>query len=255
MPAKFAKHYFITGVSSGIGYALAQKLCRDGHKVSGVARRKAQLASLETESANFKGYICDVTDKKALDKAVKEAKAQFGAVDVLIPNAGIYIPQDKSVIDIEAFQKHIDVNYMAVISCLAAILPDMMERNSGHIALMASVAGYRGLPRSSAYGPTKAAIINLGEALRFDLADTKIKLQIICPGFVETEATAVNDFEMPELITAKQAADEICRGLASNQFEIAFPKSFARKMKWLKIMPTDMYFSLVKRMTGNSARK
>ena len=255
MPTKTVKHYFITGVSSGIGYALASRLCRDGHNVSGVARRDAQLSALEAAHPTFKGYVCDVTDKDALNKAVAGAKAQFGAIDVLIPNAGIYIPQNKTVIDIAAFQKHIDVNYMAVISCLAAILPDMVKRNSGHIALMASVAGYRGLPRSSAYGPTKAAIINLGEALRFDLADTKIKLQTICPGFVETEATAVNDFEMPELITAEQAADEICLGLAGNQFEIAFPKSFARKMKWLKLMPTDMYFSLVKRMTGNSARK
>ena len=255
MPSKNHQHYFITGVSSGIGYALVEKLCRDGHKVSGVARRQSQLDKLENHHESFKGFACDVTDKEALHIAVKEAEAHFGAIDVLIPNAGIYIPQDKAVIDIAAFQKHIDVNYMAVISCLAAVMPQMIERNQGHIALMASVAGYRGLPRSSAYGPTKAAIINLGEALRFDLADTNIKLQIICPGFVETEATAVNDFEMPELITAERAAIEICRGFATNQFEIAFPKSFARKMKWLKWMPTDMYFSLVKRMTGSSARK
>lgn len=255
MPSKSHHHYFITGVSSGIGYALVERLCRNGHKVSGVARRQSQLEKLEKQHDNFKGFVCDVTDRDALEGAFSDARAHYGAIDVLIPNAGIYIPQDKAVIDITAFQKHIDVNYMAVINCLAAVMPEMIERNQGHIALMASVAGYRGLPRSSAYGPTKAAIINLGEALRFDLADTNIKIQIICPGFVETEATAVNDFEMPELITAERAANEICQGLASSQFEIAFPKSFARKMKWLKWMPTDMYFSLVKRMTGSSARK
>ena len=249
MPAKVPQHYFITGVSSGIGYALAERLCRDGHNVSGVARRKTPLETLEAQFRNFKGIACDVTDADALLKAVDEARAHFGAIDILIPNAGIYIPQEKGEIDIDAFQKHIDVNYMAVIRCLAAILPDMRARNHGHIALMASVAGYRGLPRSSAYGPTKAAIINLGEALRFDFANTNIKVQIICPGFVETEATAVNDFEMPDIISAEQAASEICKGLASSQFEIAFPKSFARKMKWLKWMPTDMYFSVVRRMT------
>ena len=244
-----AQHYFITGVSAGIGKALVEALCAKGHKVSGVARRQDRLSELENAHDGFKGYACDVTDKDAITDVITKAKAHFGAIDVLIPNAGIYIPDEPDKIDVLSFEKHMQVNYLATIYCLAGILPDMKVRNKGHIALMASVAGYRGLPRSLAYGPTKAALINLGEALRFDLAKSDIKIQIICPGFVETEATAVNDFEMPDLITAERAADEILRGLQSSHFEIAFPKGFARKMKWLKFMSNDMYFSLVSKAT------
>ena len=243
------QHYFITGVSSGIGKALAQQLCEAGHKVSGVARRKAQLDELAATYDSFTGYECDVTDEAVMNQAVGQAIDHHGPIDVVIPNAGIYQPQPAGHIEPDAFLHHMNVNYFAVIHCLAAILPQMQARNQGHIALMASVAGYRGLPRSAAYGPTKAALINFAESLRFDLSDTNIKLQVINPGFVETEATAVNDFDMPDLITAETAASEIIAGLKTDQFEISFPKSFVRKMKWLKLMPDKLYFTVVKKMT------
>lgn len=244
-----AQHYFITGVSAGIGKALVEALTARGHHVSGVARRGDRLAEIGADNPQFAGYVCDVCDKQALSDAVAKAKAHFGPIDVLIPNAGIYIPDEKSVIDVASFESHMQVNYMATIYCLSEILPDMIAAKSGHIALMASVAGYRGLPRSSAYGPTKAALINLGEALRFDLKDSGVKIQIICPGFVETEATKVNDFVMPDIISPAKAADEIIQGLASQRFEIAFPKSFAKKMKWLKWLSNDVYFKLVSKAT------
>ena len=244
-----AQHYFITGVSAGIGKALVEALTARGHHVSGVARRGDRLAEIGAENPQFAGYVCDVCDRQALSNAVAKAKAHFGPIDVLIPNAGIYIPDEKAVIDVASFESHMQVNYMATIYCLAEILPDMIAAKSGHVALMASVAGYRGLPRSSAYGPTKAALINLGEALRFDLKDSGVKIQIICPGFVETEATKVNDFVMPDIISPATAADEIIKGLASQRFEIAFPKSFAKKMKWLKWLSNDVYFKLVSKAT------
>ena len=243
-------HYFITGVSSGIGKALTEALCQRGHKVSGLARRQSLLDDLENRLTGFTGYAVDVCDHQAIADAAEQAAASYGAIDVLIPNAGIYQPQEAGHIDLSAFQRHMDVNYMAVIACLAAVLPEMQKTNKGHIALMASVAGYRGLPRSIAYGPTKAAIINLAESLRFDLQNTGIKLQVINPGFVETEATAVNDFVMPDIISADKAALEILAGLYSDKFEIAFPKSFARKMKWLKLLSNDIYFKIVSSATN-----
>ena len=243
-------HYFITGVSSGIGRALTEALCQRGHKVSGLARRQSLLDDLENRLTGFTGYAVDVCDHQAIADAAEQAGARYGAIDVLIPNAGIYQPQEAGHIDLPAFQRHMDVNYMAVIACLAAVLPEMQKTNKGHIALMASVAGYRGLPRSIAYGPTKAAIINLAESLRFDLQNTGIKLQVINPGFVETEATAVNDFVMPDIISADKAALEIIAGLSSDKFEIAFPKSFARKMKWLKLLSNDIYFKIVSSATN-----
>ncbi|MGC6517113.1 MAG: SDR family NAD(P)-dependent oxidoreductase [Candidatus Puniceispirillaceae bacterium] len=242
-------HYFITGVSAGIGKALVEALTTDGHIVSGVARRKDKLDELAEQCKGFTGHACDVTDKDELRTAIKNAIEANGPVDVLIPNAGIYIPDKKATIDMGSFELHMQVNYMATITCLSEILPQMLARQSGHIALMASVAGYRGLPRSLAYGPTKAALINLAEALRFDLKGSNVKIQVICPGFVETEATSVNDFDMPDIISAKMAAHEIIQGLKSQDFEIAFPKRFASKMKWLKRFPNDIYFKLVSKAT------
>lgn len=247
-------HYFITGVSAGIGKALAESLVAKGHQVSGVARRADRLASMAQSMPDFHAIICDVADKNAVKDAVQNAKDRFGPIDVLIPNAGIYIPDEKAVIDVASFEAHMSVNYLASIYCVAEILPDMLAAGTGQIALMASVAGYRGLPRSTAYGPTKAALINFGEALRFDLKQTGVKVQIICPGFVETEATSVNDFKMPDIITAQQAADEIIQGLASDDFEIAFPKGFAFKMKSLKYLSNNMYFKLVSKATNNQQR-
>lgn len=244
-----SKHYFITGVSSGIGKALALRLLSQGHKVSGVARRAEKLVEIAETNSGFLPITADVGDKQAVHDAVIKAKEAHGAIDVLVPNAGIYMPDKKAEIDIASFEAHMQVNYMASVYCVAEILPDMLARNSGHIALMASVAGYRGLPRSTAYGPTKAALINLAEALRFDLKDSAVKIQVICPGFVETEATAVNDFAMPDIITASQAADEIMRGLSDDRFEIAFPRRFARKMKWLKLLSNDIYFKIVSAAT------
>lgn len=245
-----SQHYFITGVSAGIGKALVEALCQQGHQVSGVARRADKLEALEAHWPQFKGFACDVSEKANIQSVIKTVSQSRGPIDVLIPNAGIYVPDEVAQIDVNSFERHMQINYMASIYCLDAVLPDMLTRGNGHIALMASVAGYRGLPKSLAYGPTKAALINLGESLRFDLADTGVKIQIICPGFVDTEATSVNDFVMPDLITAKQAADEIIKGLAKSQFEIAFPKGFARKMKWLTLLSNDVYYKLVSKATG-----
>lgn len=249
-----SRHYFITGVSAGIGKALTEALLAQGHKVTGIARRSDRLAEIAQAHHAFHPITCDVSDKEAIHKAVEQAIQHFGPIDVLIPNAGIYWPDKTGVIDVSSFETHMQVNYMASIYCVNACLPAMLASKTGHIALMASVAGYRGLPRSTAYGPTKAALINFGEALRFDLKDTGVKIQIICPGFVETEATSVNDFEMPGLITAEQAAEHIITGLASHDFEIAFPKNFVRKMKWLKFLSNDLYFKLVSQATKNTKR-
>ena len=134
-------------------------------------------------------------------------------------------------------------------------MPAMTTRKAGHIAFMASVAGYRGLPRSAAYGPTKAAVQNLAESIYFDLAPKGIKIQLINPGFVETEATAVNDFIMPDLISSQTAAKLLLEGLGSDRFEIAFPKRFVRKMKWLRMLPANSYLKLIAKFTGHSSRR
>ena len=190
-------HYLITGSSSGIGAALSKKITAKGYQVSGIARRKCRLAELSKQNKAFKGYSADVGDPEALMTAINEAKANSGPIDVAILNAGIYQPQDGTKIDPAVYEHHMRINYLGVVNALAGLVPDMISAGRGHIAIVSSVAGWRGLPKSAAYGPTKAALNSLAESLYFDLVPRGIKLQIICPGFVESEATAVNDFEMP----------------------------------------------------------
>ncbi|MBT6416070.1 SDR family NAD(P)-dependent oxidoreductase [Candidatus Puniceispirillum sp.] len=245
------RHYFITGVSSGIGAALVSALSPDAN-ITGVARRQDRLDALSKKHAHFHPIAADVTDAKAMRTAVKEAIKTFGPIDVAILNAGIYTPQDGNKIDPAVYHQHMNVNYMGVVNTLAPIVTNMITQKQGHIAITSSVAGWRGLPKSAAYGPTKAALISLAESLYFDLTPRGIKLQVICPGFVESEATAVNDFKMPDLLSSDQAAAHILSGLKHDNFIVDFPKSFTRKMKFLKYLPDRLFFKFVARQTGHN---
>ena len=243
-------HYFITGASAGIGAALAKKLNEDKHHVSAVARRAERLAALQRASDYFCGYQADVRDADAIAAAVDSSYKTYGPIDVAILNAGIYVPQDGCQISTNIYAEHMDINYMGVVNSLAAIIPQMLSAGGGHIAIISSVAGWRGLPKAAAYGPTKAALISLSESLYFDLTPKNIKIQIMCPGFVDTEATAVNDFDMPNLLSAETAADNIIFGMQSDVFSHDFPKSFTRKLKLLRYLPDRLYFALVGKQTG-----
>ena len=243
-------HYLITGSSSGIGAALATQLATNGHEVSGIARRKQRLTALSRKLNSFNGYAADVSDTESLATAIDKAKAKSGAIDVAILNAGIYQPQDGTKIDPQIYANHMNINYLGVVNALAGLVPDMVREGEGHIAIVSSVAGWRGLPKSAAYGPTKAALISLAESLYFDLVPHGLKIQVICPGFVDSEATAVNDFEMPDLISADSAASAIISGMQGHDFSINFPKSFTRKMGLLRLLPDRLFFRLVGKQTG-----
>ena len=243
-------HYLITGSSSGIGAALAAQLTTNGHEVSGIARRKQRLTALSRKLNSFNGYAADVSDTESLATAIDKAKAKSGAIDVAILNAGIYQPQDGTKIDPQIYANHMTINYLGVVNALAGLVPDMVRKGEGHIAIVSSVAGWRGLPKSAAYGPTKAALISLAESLYFDLVPHGLKIQVICPGFVDSEATAINDFEMPDLISADSAASAIISGMQGHDFSINFPKSFTRKMGLLRLLPDRLFFRLVGKQTG-----
>ena len=245
-------HYFITGASSGIGEALVRALLEGGHDVSAVARRRAKLAAAGDGFDNFHAMVCDVTDADGLAGAIKRARGALGGIDVAILNAGIYTPQDGTRIEPQTYAHHMEVNYMGVVNALASIVPEMVKQGRGQIAIVASVAGWRGLPRAAAYGPSKAALISLAESLYFDLAPHGVDIKVICPGFVETEATAANDFEMPGLISADRAAREILAGLRGDRFMISFPRRFARMMAWLGWLPHRTYFRVVAARTGHT---
>ncbi len=214
------RHVLITGASSGIGHSLALLMAEKGFKVSAIARRGQRLNSLAQAQPSIVPVVGDVSSPDDIRNAIEKAKKVNGPVQMAILNAGIYQPVDASQFDLAVFQRHLEVNYMGILHCLDCLIPDMVARKDGHIALMASVAGYRGLPRSAAYGPTKAALQNLAESLYFDLHPKGIKMQVINPGFVDSEATKINDFIMPDLISSGQAARFVLDGLQSDNFEI-----------------------------------
>ena len=242
-------HYFITGASSGIGQALALALSSNGHSVTAVARRLERLQDLQINSPNINIFQGDVSNPSDMKTIVEDCSNLFGQIDCAILNAGKYVPLGGADINSREFYDHMMVNYMGVVHVLDCLIPAFKSTGSGHIAIMGSTAGYRGLPRSAAYGPTKAALANLAEALYLDLEPYGIKVQMISPGFVETEATAVNDFKMPQIISASKAAIKIIKGLNSNQFEICFPTGFVWVMKLFRLLPHSFYARIIKGIT------
>ena len=189
---------WITGASTGIGRELALKLAAKGIPIAATARSKDKLDSLAAETTGITPFAADVTDPAGLAELTEQITADIGPVDLAILNAGTYAPLDAGKnFDAELFRKTVDVNYLGVTNAIAAVLPGMLERGKGHIAIVASVAGYRGLPKAAAYGPTKAALINLAETLKPELEPHGITVSIVNPGFVRTPMTAQNDFPCP----------------------------------------------------------
>lgn len=245
---------WITGASSGIGRTLALELVARGWTVAATARREAELVTLAAEATGRKGSILpfagDVADADAMAALADRIAAEAGPVALAVLNAGIYLPVAIETLTVEAFRRSVDVNVMGVVHALVPLVAAMRARGRGHIAVVSSVTGYGGLPTSAAYGATKAALINMAESLKFDLDPLNIRLQIICPGFVETPATAGNPFPMPFLVPAEQAARRIADGLARGGFEITFPRRFTWQLKALRFLPYWLYFRVVGGRTG-----
>ncbi len=237
---------WITGASSGIGLELARKMVGRTRHIAVSARSQDKLNALAEESQSIRSYPLDVTDADAVDETLTKIQADCGVVDLVVLNAAAWSAMEMKAFDLDAVRKGIEVNYLGVMNGLHAVLPSMLALGQGHIAIVASTAGYRGLPQSAAYGPTKAALINLAETMRIELAPLGIKVSLICPGFVDTPATQKNQFSMPGIISASEAARAIVSGLEKGQYDIAFPWVFARVMKLLRIIPIGLYFWLVR---------
>jgi short-subunit dehydrogenase len=211
------------------------------------ARSAEKLSALAANEAHIIPFPLDVTDHAAVADTVKEIETTVGPIDLAILNAATWQIVEAATFDYAAIKRGVDVNYLGVVSALDALLPGMIERGRGHIAIVASTAGYRGLPRSAAYGPTKAALINLAETLHIELQPLGITVSVICPGFVDTPATQKNNFPMPGIISASAAADAIISGLMRGKFDISFPWHFVLAMKFLRLLPHRLYFWLVRK--------
>lgn len=245
---------WVTGASAGIGKAVAERLADEGWTVYATARNAEALAAMAAARPDrIRALPCDVTDRAAMEAAVATIAAD-GPLALTILNAGLYIPMRAQEFDAGEAAKTFDVNLNGVANGLDPVLKHMIARRDGHVALTASVAGYRGLPRASAYAATKAALIAMAESLAFDMIDLGVRISIICPGFVKTEATAVNDFDMPFVIGTDEAAKRIVDGLKAPGFEIAFPRRFEFILKTLGLLPNRWYFAVMRKMMGWDAR-
>ena len=243
------KRIWLVGASTGIGRALASRLHTLGATVIVSARKLDALRQFVLEHPGSIALPLDVTDRTAVRRAAGTALAD-GPLDLVCYCAGHYLPMRATAIDLGELLRHHEVNTVGALHLLDAITPGMVVRQQGHISLVSSVAGFRGLPQSLAYGPTKAALINLAETLYLDLQPRGLGVSVINPGFVETPLTAGNDFHMPALISPQEAAQAIVQGWSRGDFEIHFPKRFTRVMKLLRLLPYRLYFPLVRRITG-----
>lgn len=255
------KTCWLIGASSGIGFELAKKLCSNGVNVIISARSLANLQELKNlideekkNSLSSQNYgeitieIVDVVDINSLNFAWKNIIAKYPQIDLTIFASAIYERMSLKNFDLDLAKKIVDVNFNGFLNFISIVAPYFIAKKSGHIATIASVAGYRGLPQSMCYGATKSAIINLCEGIYPELKSQNVTISVINPGFVKTRLTAKNDFAMPFIISPQQAAEYIYQGLMAKKFEIDFPKKFTIILKFLRILPYKFYLAVINKI-------
>ena len=244
---------WLVGASSGIGLACAKALHAAGAQVIVSARDLGTLsewaATCKSQGLPVELLSLDVTDALQV-KYVARQVAAGGKLDFLLYCAGHYRAQRATDFDLTDMLRHQDVNYNGLLRVLDAVLPMFLQQGSGHISVVSSVAGWRGLPNGLAYGPTKAAVTHVAETLYMDLQDKGIGVSVVNPGFVATPLTAQNNFQMPALLSPEQAAEAMLAGWSQGLFDIHFPKRFTGWLKLMRLLPYRAYFALVRRFTG-----
>lgn len=239
------KNIVIIGASHGIGKALAFEFAKENANLFLAARDFNALTAIKHElQGKAQIFALDVVDENNVRKFLEN----ISQIDLFIYCAGTYKPMSSYEIDLVEAKKINDINFVGALNCLDVVIKKMVEKKSGHIALVASVAGYVGLPKSLAYGASKAALINLAETLYAELSHFNIDVSVINPGFVKTRLTDLNKFKMPAMIGTEEAAQIIVRELKAKKFEIHFPKKFTIWLKILKILPYSLIFFLTKRI-------
>lgn len=247
------KVVLITGASSGIGRGLALELARRGAKLGLVARRKDVLDEIITEvdqnenangdagAANVLAISGDVQDASSMRVAAEQLRSQFGKIDVLIANAGIGGNDDPAQLDAAKFANVINTNVIGVSNSVAAVIPDMVKRGSGQLAVISSLAAYRGLPKSAAYCASKAAVSAMFESLRLDLKPRGIDVTIIHPGFIKTPLTAGRRAKLPWFLELEPAVKKMVSAIEKRKKSYAFPWQLATIVRTGMVMPNAMY--------------
>tara|TARA_B100001123_G_C15171715_1_gene971690 strand:- start:352 stop:1131 length:780 start_codon:yes stop_codon:yes gene_type:complete len=246
------KCIWITGASTGIGKTLALKLAEEGFKVAASARSLKNLKQLKNEAKSFKGsisvYSLDINLRKNVTSTFNKIENDLGDIGTVILNAAINEPANSQNFSSQKIENIMKTNYVGTANCLEPVIKKFTKRKNGKIAIVASLAGYIGFPYSSAYCPTKSALISLCESLRSDLQQYNVTLQVINPGFVRTPMTDKNNFYMPFLISTEKSARYIYNGLQTNRFEIFYPKIFGYILKVLRVLPYFLLLPILKSM-------
>ena len=219
------KTIWITGGSTGIGKALAVKFASKGWNVAVSARRSELLDELSNIYENISGFPLDVTDKEKCIEIFNDIKQKYQNIDICFFSTGTWDPKKEKDVDVDQIENVFKVNFFGTVNSIKAVEKYFKDKKSGIITIVSSIAGYRGLPNSTGYGPSKSALNNLAESLYFDFGRSNVRVCLVSPGFIKTPMTDKNDFKMPFLKTPEFAADKIFEGLVKkNNFEIHFPK-------------------------------
>ena len=244
------KTIWITGGSTGIGKALAIKFASKNWNVAVSARRVELLNDLSNSYENISCFPLDVSDKEKCKEVFTEIKNKFENIDICFFSTGTWDPKKEKDIDLEQMQNVFQINFFGTVNCIKAVEQYFRDKRNGIITIVSSIAGYRGLPNSTGYGPSKSALNNLAESLYFDFKRYNVRVCLVSPGFIKTPMTDKNNFKMPFLKTPEYAADKIYDGLVNkNIFEIHFPKSLTITLKLLSFLPSKIYFGLVGKLT------
>ena len=242
------KVIWITGASSGIGKALAYKFANEGWQVALSARREELLNEISKSNNNIHSFPLDVLDVEKCKEVFNKIVSKFENIDIVVFSTGIHDPNSEKKLNLENIRKIMETNFFGTMNSINSVYNYFKEKKSGHISIVSSVAGYRGLPIAGAYCASKSALISYAESLYFDMKRFNVRVTVINPGFIKTPMTDQNPFPMPMIESVEFAAEEMFKGLTkSKSFEIHFPKKFTFIMKILKIMPNWLYLKLIKK--------
>ena len=243
--SKNQKKIWITGASSGIGKALAHKFSSEGWKVAVSARRKEILDEM-AKNENISSYPLDVTNQDQIKDVFSKIINDFEGLDLCVFSSGTYDPKLEQEINIKQNKFVMETNFFGVLYCIKSVEKYFKDKKEGHISIVSSIAAYRGLPNSSGYGPSKAALTNLTESLYFDFKKHNVRISLISPGFIKTPLTDKNEFPMPFIKSPEFAAKKMFDGLTKRKaFEIHFPKALTLLLKFLRILPYKIYLFLI----------
>lgn len=245
------RRVWVVGASQGIGEAVARALMERKAKVALSARNRERLEEVArtADAGNALVLPLDITHPDEIAAAWSRLRTQWGGVDLVLIVAGTHRPVRAWELSHEVARTLVETNLMGPFNVLEVVVPALLEQGRGGIGVVSSVAGYRGLPTALVYGATKAALINLAETLYLDLKPRGLDVYVVNPGFVKTPLTDRNEFDMPALISAQEAAEHTLRGLQRGAFEIHYPLRFTLAMKVLRVLPYWLYFRVVRAVT------